>query len=224
MESIANGEQAVFAQRFFRTGPGDYGEGDLFLGIRVPDIRKLARDFRDISVEEIEALLASKWHEVRLLALVLLVNAYQRADAALRQRIFDAYMRNTARINNWDLVDVSAPQIVGAHLAKRGRSALRRLARSKSLWERRIAIVATQYFIRHGDLEDAFAIAEILLRDKHDLIHKASGWMLREAGKRNRDALIAFLEKHAATMPRTMLRYAIEHFPAPLRSRFMAQA
>ena len=154
----------------------------------------------------------------------MMVDGYERGDDRVRKSIFDAYIRNTPRINNWDLVDVSAARIVGPHVEKRRRSLLRRLARSKSLWERRIAIIATQHFIRAGELSDTFAIAEMLLDDDHDLIHKATGWTLREAGKRDRPALTAFLEKHAATMPRTMLRYAIEHFPAPLRRRFMERS
>ena len=207
--------------RFFRTGPGEYGEGDEFLGLKVPQIRKLAREFRALPLKEVEGLLKSKWHEARLLALVILVDQFERADERMRDAIFRLYLRSTKFINNWDLVDASAPHIVGAHI--KDRSLLTKLARSKSLWERRIAIVATQHFIRNHDLKDTFRLAKNLLDDKHDLIHKATGWMLREAGKRDRDALVAFLEEHATRMPRTMLRYAIEKFPPALRRRLMAK-
>ena len=221
LESLRDAERAHHHLRFFRTGPGQYGEGDLFLGITVPQIRELEREFRSLSIAELKQLLASKWHEARLLALVIMVRQYERGDAKLRDAIFDVYTRNTKRINNWDLVDASAAQIVGAHLSRGGRSLLTRFARSKLLWERRIAIIATQHFIRKGDLRDTFRIARLLLRDEHDLIHKAAGWMLREAGKRDRDALVAFLEKHAAEMPRTMLRYAIERFPEEKRRMYL---
>jgi 3-methyladenine DNA glycosylase AlkD len=223
LRALEDREQAKFDLRFFRTGPGDYGEGDLFLGIRVPQVRKLAREFSSLSLKGIEQLLASKWHEARLLALVIMVSQYKRADERVREAIFRAYLRNTHRINSWDLVDVSARDIVGEHLATSNRSLLTRLARSKSLWERRIAMVATHQFIRHGDLTETFRIAKILLRDEHDLIHKAAGWMLREAGKIDRAAEEAFLEKHGKQMPRTMLRYAIELFPEKLRRRFLAR-
>ncbi len=179
----------------------------------------LAKKFRALPLSEIEALLKSKWHEARLLALVILVDQFERADEKMRERIFRLYLRMTKYISNWDLVDASAPKIVGAHI--KDRSLLTKLARSKSLWERRIAIVATQHFIRNGDLKDTFRIAKMLLDDKHDLIHKATGWMLREAGKRDREMLIEFLEEHAARMPRTMLRYAIEKFPPKMRKNFM---
>ncbi len=221
LESLENGEQARFNQRFFRTGPGEYGEGDRFLGIRVPRIRNFAREFRSLPLTDVERLLASKWHEARLLALVIMVDQYERGDDQARAKIFRAYLRNTKRINNWDLVDVSAARIVGAQLMTKDRSLLTRLARSKSLWERRIAIIATQHFIRNGEIDDTFRIAALLLTDKHDLIHKATGWMLREAGKHDRAAEEAFLAKHCATMPRTMLRYAIELFPPQLRRRFL---
>lgn len=224
LEELRDAAQAQVHQRFFRTGPGDYGEGDRFLGIRVPATRKLAREFRSLSLPAIEKLLASKWHEARLLALIVLTHQFERGDDAARGAIYRLYLRNTKRINNWDLVDVSAPRIVGPYLEKRDRSVLTRLARSKSLWERRIAILATQHFIRKGELEDTFRIAEILIDDEHDLIHKAAGWMLREAGKRDRKAEEAFLAKHYATMPRTMLRYAIELFPPALRRRFLTNA
>lgn len=166
-------------------------------------------------------LLHSPWHEERLLALLILVGQYVSADARMRQTIHQLYLRNTKSINNWDLVDTSAPQIVGAHLEMRDRRVLRRLARSTSLWERRIAMIATYHFIKQGDFRDALAVAELLLNDDHDLIHKAAGWMLREVGKRDRRAAERFLRKHSRAMPRTMLRYAIEKFPQPLRRKYM---
>ena len=224
LRSLENREQARFNQRFFRTGPGEYGEGDLFLGLRVPQIRKLAREYSSLSLKGLETLLASKWHEARLLALVIMVDQYRRGDERLRDAIFRAYLRNTSRINSWDLVDASARDIVGAHLENSNRSLLTKLARSKLLWERRIAMIATHHFIRRGDLKDTLRIARMLLRDEHDLIHKAAGWMLREAAKMNRAAVETFLEEHATRMPRTMLRYAIERFPAKLRRRLMTLA
>ena len=199
---------------FFKTGPGEYGEGDRFLGLRVPDVRRVAREFRTLPLTDIRKLLASKWHEERLLALVILVHQYERGDNC--EAIYRLYLASTKHINNWDLVDVSAPRIVGAHLSDRDRAPLYRLARSKSLWERRIALLAA------GKFEDIYAIVEIVLNDSHDLIHKAAGWMLREAGKRDRAALEKFLQKHGRRMPRTMLRYAIERFPAALRKRYLA--
>jgi 3-methyladenine DNA glycosylase AlkD len=207
--------------RFFKCGPGQYGEGDAFLGIMVPMLRKLSRELTPIAAAEAFELLQSKWHEARILALMILVRKYERGDEATRDEIYLGYLRNTSRINNWDLVDVSAHAIVGAHLRERDRAPLYALAKSNSLWERRIAIISTQYFIRHNDFDDTLRIAEILLDDKHDLIHKATGWMLREVGKRDQPALERFLRKHAGRMPRTMLRYAIERFPEELRKRYM---
>ena len=223
LRALENREQAKHHLRFFRTGPGQYGEGDQFLGLRVPQIRTLAKEFAALPLKELEKLLASKWHEARLLALVIMVDQYERADERVRDAIFRAYIRNTHRINNWDLVDASARDIVGAHLEKGSRALLTRFARSKSLWERRIAMIATHHFIRRGDVRVTFRIAKLLLRDKHDLIHKAAGWMLREAGKIDRAAEEKFLEAHAADMPRTMLRYAIERFPAAERAGYLAR-
>lgn len=205
-----------------KTGPGQYAEGDRFLGVRVPDVRRIAREFRALSLDGARALLASKWHEERLLALVILTMQFAKASDSERKAIYNLYLASTDRINNWDLVDVSAPQIVGAYLLDRDRRPLYRLAKSKSLWERRIAILATQHFIRRGELDPTFAIAELLLRDRHDLIHKAVGWMLREAGLRDRSRLELFLDVHAPAMPRTMLRYSIERLPNDLRRRYMA--
>ncbi|HEX9107811.1 MAG TPA: DNA alkylation repair protein, partial [Longimicrobiales bacterium] len=208
-------------QRFFRTGPGEYGEGDVFLGVRVPQLRGLARRFRGLSLEDSLELLRSPLHEARFLAVVLLVESYRRGDAATRQRVFDAYLANTDRVNNWDLVDVSAPHVVGAHLLQGDSAVLDRLAASPSLWERRIAMLATFAFIRAGRLQEPLRIARLLLHDNHDLIHKAVGWMLRELGQRSRDAEEAFLAEHYRTMPRTALRYAIEKFPSERRRAFL---
>lgn len=215
--------RAAFTQGFFRTGPGEYGEGDRMVGLTVPQVRALAKEFRDLPLGEVETLLESPWHETRLLALIILTLQYARADDAARDRVFRLYLRRTDRINNWDLVDASAAQIVGAHLlATRTTAPLVKLARSQSLWERRIAMVATLQFIRSGEPRVACAIARLLLGDRHDLIHKATGWMLREVGKRDVAMLRAFLDRHAKEMPRTALRYAIERFTAAERKRYMA--
>ena len=223
LRDAGNPKDAVFLQRFFKTGPGQYGEGDHFLGIRVPATRALARQFADLPVADVEKLLHDKWHEARLLALVLLVGRYERGDDAERQRVYRLYLANTDRINNWDLVDLSAPSIVGAHLEHRSRSPLDKLAKSESLWERRIAIVATAWFIRLRQFDDTFRISTALLADKHDLIHKAVGWMLREVGKRDEGSLERYLDEHAKTMPRTALRYSLERLPPERRKHYMAR-
>ena len=222
LRAVANSERAAGSARYFKTGPGEYGEGDKFLGVTAPDLHRLAREFQSMSLKDVRRLLASGWHEERVLALLILVRQYERGDAGAKEKIYDAYLRATRHINNWDLVDCSAPQIVGGHLARKGRAPLRRLAKSSSLWERRIAIVATLHLIRLGEFDDTFRIAEMLLRDPHDLIHKATGWMLREAGKRDRRRLELFLDQHAAAMPRTMLRYALEHFPEAARRGYLS--
>jgi 3-methyladenine DNA glycosylase AlkD len=209
--------------RFFKCGPGEYGEGDAFLGVMVPPLRALSNRYKSVEVPEAVALLQSKWHEVRLLALMILVHKYEHGDEPEREAIYRAYLAHTNRINNWDLVDCSAHKIVGAHLRERDRSPLVALAKSESLWERRIAIIATLDFIRDDDFRDTLRIAEVLLGDRHDLIHKATGWMLREVGKRDQPVLERFLRKHSRLMPRTMLRYAIERFPPELRAKYMAK-
>ncbi|UCH76279.1 MAG: DNA alkylation repair protein [Rhodospirillales bacterium] len=208
-------------QRFFQTGPGEYGEGDLFAGLRVPQVRAFARAYRDISLDDMTAVLQSGYHEARFLALVLLADRFRRGDEAEQAEIYRRYLAHTRFINNWDLVDSSARHIVGAWLAQRDRAPLYRLARSADLWERRIAIIATQAFIRDHDFADTLKIAEMLRDDPHDLIHKAVGWMLREVGNRDRAAEEEFLERHCRQMPRTMLRYAIEKFPPTLRRRYL---
>jgi 3-methyladenine DNA glycosylase AlkD len=222
--ALATPERAKTNAWFFKTGPGQYGEGDIFAGLSVPQVRTLARKYRDLSLEDTEQLLHSQIHEERLLALMILVGRFKRAkrDAEARKQVYELYLANTAYINNWDLVDASAEHIVGAYLDGRANDVLSRLAASDSVWERRIAMISTFHSIKQGECSPALQIAEALLNDKHDLIHKATGWMLREAGKRcGRDLLQAFLDRHAETMPRTALRYAIEHFDPDLRRHYM---
>lgn len=208
---------------YFKTGPGEYAEGDKFIGLSVPSLRALAREHKTLSLRDATTLLKSAWHEERALALMILVRQYQRGDAETRAAIHALYLRHTKHINNWDLVDVSAEHIVGPHLPRGKRGLLGRLAKSKDLWERRIAILSTFHYIKAGEFDDALRIATMLLDDDEDLIHKATGWMLREIGNRDRGAEEAFLRKHATRMPRTMLRYAIEKFPEPLRRKYMAR-
>lgn len=221
LRSCASPEQAANLARFFKTGPGEYGEGDRFIGVKVPVIRKVAKEFKSLPVAEVESLLHSEIHEERLLSLVILVGQFEKADNATRKSIYDLYLVNTEHINNWDLVDLSAPKIVGHHLETRSRRPLYRLAKSASLWERRISIVATGWFIWRDDFADTLKIARKLLGDQEDLIHKAVGWMLREVGKRDETALVEFLNEHCQVMPRTMLRYAIEKFPEKKRQSYL---
>jgi 3-methyladenine DNA glycosylase AlkD len=223
LRSFADKERARNLQWFFKTGPGEYGAGDLFLGLRVPDVRLVARRFSSLPLEEVLNLLRSPLHEERLLSLFILVRRYEKGDETLRSRIYSLYMKEVRHINNWDLVDCSAPHIVGNHLMARSRKPLYRMARSRSLWKRRIAILATFFFIRRHDFPDALAIADILLQDSEDLIHKAVGWMLREVGNRNRALEESFLCERHAQMPRTMLRYAIEKFPEPDRKAYLGR-
>lgn len=222
LNHLTNPETAAFLQRFFKTGPGEYGEGDRFLGIRVPVLRKLAWQYQDIPLEECNNLLHSEYHEARLLALLILVRMYYNSDdEGVRDAIYRLYLDRTAYINNWDLVDSSAEHIVGHYLWERDRSALYDLAHSESLWERRIAIMSTFHFIKAGSFNETLRIAEILVSDSHDLIHKAVGWMLREIGKRDRAVAEGFLRQHYQQMPRTMLRYAIEKYPEALRQDYL---
>lgn len=221
LRACANEADALVYRRFFKTGPGEYGEGDRFLGVRVPATRRVAREYRTLPLPDTLTLLQSEFHEERLLALVLLTHQYRKGDPDDRTRIYRAYLDHTCFINNWDLVDVSAEHIVGAYLLNRSRQPLHTLARSKSLWERRIAILSTFHFIRNGDFDETLKIAKMLLSDPHDLIHKAVGWMLREVGKRNRAREDDFLGKHCRKMPRTMLRYAIEKHPEKMRRRYL---
>lgn len=222
LKALASPDVARSSARFFKTGPGEYGEGDIFIGIPVPTLRSVSRDFKGLPLEDIETLLRSPIHEHRHLALLILVLQVAKCDEAHRSAVFDFYLSNTRFINNWDLVDASAPQVVGGFLWNKPRKPLYDLTKSKSLWERRIAIVSTQHFIRQGDLADTLTISQRLLDDKEDLIHKASGWMLREAGKKDQEVLLAFLDQHASAMPRTMLRYAIERLPAELRQAYLS--
>jgi 3-methyladenine DNA glycosylase AlkD len=221
LNALASPEVAASSARFFKTGPGEYGEGDTFIGVRVPALRKLARECRALPLTEIEALLHSPVHEERLLALLVLVLGVGKCDDAHRKVVYEFYLGNTQHVNNWDLVDTSAPAIVGGYLRDKPRKPLVRLAKSASLWERRIAVVATQHFIRLDEFDDTLAISRLLLSDKEDLIHKATGWMLREVGDREDAALEAFLDEHGSAMPRTMLRYAIEHFPPEKRLAYL---
>jgi 3-methyladenine DNA glycosylase AlkD len=222
LQSIANPKDAAFLQRFFKTGEGEYGYGDVFLGIRVPQTRQIAKKHIDTPLPEIEKLLESEFHEARLLGLILMVIKRPKATSEQRKEFYELYLRRHDRINNWDLVDVSCTHLVGFHLMDKSKAPLDRLCRSKNFWERRTSIVATQAFIREGMLDDSYRIAEKLLDDPEDLIHKAVGWTLREAGKRNLDRLLAFLDQHAARMPRTMLRYAIEKLPEDLRQSYLS--
>ncbi len=222
LRALADPKVAAGATRFFKTGAGEYGHGDRFLGVSVPTQRRLAREFRGAGAPTAFALLRSPYHEQRHLALLLLVALFERADDALRRTIYDGYLGLVpSRINNWDLVDVSAPTIVGGYLAPRSHWPLYRLARSRSLWKRRVAIIATFHFIKQGSFDDTLAIAELLLDDREDLIHKATGWMLREVGNRDGASLRQFLRKHVTAMPRTTLRYAIEKLPAAERHAYL---
>jgi 3-methyladenine DNA glycosylase AlkD len=219
--ALANDATADAMRRFFKTGPGQYAEGDRFLGIKTDSLRQLAREFQSLPLDESKKLLCSELHEARMLALMILVRAFEKGDESTRQAIHELYLANVDRVNNWDLVDASAPTIVGGFLAERDRGPLTRLAGSASLWERRIAIVATYYFIRRDDFTDTLRLAGLLLGDREDLIHKAAGWMLREVGKRNEPVLEGFLAKHCRQMPRTMLRYAIERFDKTRRRKYL---
>jgi 3-methyladenine DNA glycosylase AlkD len=224
LESLADPRHAAILQRFFKTGPGEYGAGDRFRGIRVPVLRKTAKKYRYLSLGEIERLLLSAFHEDRLLALLILIHRYYQGDPALREEIHRFYWKHRRLINNWDLVDASAPHLVGHYLMDRSKDLLIRLAASRVLWERRMAIIATFHFIKQGDYDDTLRVACLLLGDQEDLIHKAVGWMLREVGKRDVAAAEAFLQAHYRKMPRTMLRYAIERLPEARRQAYLKGA
>ena len=221
VRALADPGRVAVLQGFFKTGKGEYAEGDQFIGVRVPQLRALCRECRGAGIGDAAPLLRSAIHEERLLALLLLVDAFKRADEAGKRAIYDFYLSNTRSINNWDLVDASAEHIVGGWLFERSKAPLTKLARSRDLWERRIAIVATFHFIRRGELDETFRIADLLMADPQDLIHKATGWMLREAGKRDGAALRRYLRRRHDKMPRTMLRYAIERFPEVERRRYL---
>jgi 3-methyladenine DNA glycosylase AlkD len=224
LESLKNPSQAKILQGFFKTGKGEYGEGDIFLGIKVPILRSVAKKYYHLALEELQTLLNSKIHEHRMVALFILISQYEKAEDEKKKKIYDFYLKNTKNINNWDLVDLSAPNIVGDYLLdkKKERSLLYRLAKSKLLWDRRIAILSTFAFIKNNEAKDTLAIAELLLKDEQDLMHKATGWMLREVGKRIGEAAEEeFLKKYYQTMPRTMLRYAIERFEERKKEFYM---
>ena len=221
LAALGDARVAESSRRFFKTGPGEYGEGDLFRGIRVPVLRGLAKEYQSIRLPEAERLLGSPFHEDRLLALLLLVRLYSRGDVAAREKIYHLYLKNTRFINNWDLVDSSAEHIVGAFLWDKSREPLRRLAKSANLWERRVAVMATFHFIKRGEAGETLAIARTMLSDREDLIHKAVGWMLREVGRRDPSAEEQFLKEHYRRMPRVMLRYAIERFPEEKRRQYL---
>jgi 3-methyladenine DNA glycosylase AlkD len=221
LQKLGNKKRAENSKRFFKTGSGEYGEGDIFLGIPVPELRKLSKAYCHIPLAAAETLLKSPIHEERLLALFILVLGYSKGDAKTQKRIYSLYLQNTKFVNNWDLVDASAHYIVGPFLMDKSKKPLYRLATSKSLWERRIAIMATFHFIRHNNFSETLNIAETLISDSEDLIHKAVGWMLREVGKRDLQIEEAFLKTRYMEMPRTMLRYAIEKFPATKRQRYL---
>jgi 3-methyladenine DNA glycosylase AlkD len=221
LRQFATKEKARVLQGFFKTGPGEYGEGDIFLGVVVPDIRRVAKEFQNMPLGEIKKILTSRHHEERLLALLMLVREFAQGDEALKKRIYGLYLRSTRYINNWDLVDVSAPNIIGTYLLDKSRKPLYVFAKSNDLWKRRIAILSTFTFIRQNDFDDTLRISKILLEDDHDLLHKAVGWMLREIGKRDLRAEERFLKQHYKKMPRTMLRYAIERFPEGKRRNYL---
>lgn len=221
LRGLADTKRAVNLQRFFKTGPGEYAEGDIFVGLAVPQVRMVATEAGNLQLSELQTLLRSPIHEERLLALFLLIRDFQKGSDDEKKRIFRLYLENSKYVNNWDLVDSSADKIIGGFLQDKPKAVLYRLARSGNLWERRMAILATFHYIKQGEFPESLKIAKMLLKDKHDLIHKAVGWMLREIGKRNQAIEEEFLKKHCRQMPRTMLRYAIEHFPAKLRQQYL---
>ena len=225
LSKLKNKEKAKLLSGFFKTGKGQYGEGDIFWGITVPEQRKIAKEFVGIPIAELNPLIESPVHECRLTALLILTYKFEFAtknkDSKVQRQIYNFYIKNTRYINNWDLVDVTAPRIVGAYLFDKDRSILYKLVHSKNLWEKRIAIISTYYFIKQKDFIDTIKIAETLLPDKHDLIHKAVGWMLREVGKMDEKVLHEFLKKYAKRMPRTALRYSIERLPVEFKKYYM---
>lgn len=221
LRKYSSQERAKSNLWFFKTGKGQYGEGDVFLGLTVPDTRKVAVKFTDLKLKDAEELLKSRYHEERLCALLLLVHNFNHGNEKTKKEIFDFYLRNTKRVNNWDLVDLSAHKIVGEYLFDKDRKILYELAKSSNLWEKRISIISTFYFISKNEFQDSLKISEMHLKDKHDLMHKAVGWMLREIGKRNLEVEENFLKKHYKKMPRTMLRYSIEKFPEEKRKKYL---
>ncbi|MBF1589182.1 MAG: DNA alkylation repair protein [Prevotella sp.] len=221
LQALSDAEKREIFPKFFKAGKGEYGEGDRFLGVTVPNIRAIAKLHKDISIEEIRELIQSEWHEVRLCALIIMVEKSKKKDEALCKELFNLYLSQTKRINNWDLVDLSCRFIIGEYLLDKSRDILYHLAQSPLLWDNRIAIVSTYAFIRKGQLEDTYALSDLMMQHPHDLMHKAIGWMLREAGKRNPERLYDYVMSHRADMPRTMLRYAIEKFSPKERAILM---
>ena len=221
LQALSDAEKREIFPKFFKAGKGEYGEGDRFLGVTVPNIRAIAKLHKDISIEEIRDLIQSEWHEVRLCALIIMVEKSKKKDEVLRKELFNLYLSQTERINNWDLVDLSCRFIIGEYLLDKSRDILYQLAQSSLLWDNRIAIVSTYAFIRKGQLEDTYALSDLMMQHPHDLMHKAIGWMLREAGKRNPERLYEYVMSHRADMPRTMLRYAIEKFSPKERTILM---
>ena len=224
LQALSDAEKREIFPKFFKAGKGEYGEGDRFLGVTVPNIRAIAKLHKDISIEEIRELIQSEWHEVRLCALIIMVEKSKKKVEALRKELFNLYLSQTKRINNWDLVDLSCRFIIGEYLLDKSRDILYQLAQSSLLWDNRIAIVSTYAFIRKGQLEDTYALSDLMMQHPHDLMHKAIGWMLREAGKRNPERLYDYVMSHRADMPRTMLRYAIEKFSPKERAILMKRA
>ena len=221
LQALSDAEKREIFPKFFKAGKGEYGEGDRFLGVTVPNIRAIAKLHKDISIEEIRELIQSEWHEVRLCALIIMVEKSKKKDEALCKELFNLYLSQTKQINNWDLVDLSCRFIIGEYLLDKSRDILYQLAQSSLLWDNRIAIVSTYAFIRKGQLEDTYVLSDIMMHHPHDLMHKAIGWMLRETGKRNPERLYDYVMNHRADMPRTMLRYAIEKFSPTERSVLM---
>lgn len=222
LKKLAQPEKIHIYQNFFKTGKGQYGEGDIFIGVTVPNTRNVANKFIDLKSTEIKKLLDSKIHEVRLLGFILIVLQFKKSkDDSIRKKLFDFYLKNKKQANNWDLVDLSAYFVIGAWLKDKDKKILFQLAKSKSIWDRRIAIISTLAFIRENDFKTTIKLSEILLKDNEDLMHKAVGWMLREVGKRDINILIKFLNQHSIKMPRTMLRYSIEKFPEKIRKHYL---
>ncbi len=221
LKKAANPEKAVLLARFFKTGKGEYGEGDIFWGITVPAQREIAKKYSDATLDDIRKLLSEPVHECRLTALLILVQQYSKGDDDVRKNIAGFYLANTEMINNWDLVDLTADKILGHYLMDKDRAILYKLAESTSIWEQRIAVISTHHFIKNMDFNDTLSLCEKLMDHKHDLIHKATGWMLREAGKKDLNVLTDFLDKHSKSMPRTMLRYAIEKLDDKQRKKYM---
>lgn len=221
LRALADRGKALTAAKYFKTGPGEYGDGDLFYGVRVPRVRELARQFNTLSLVGCVALLQSPYNEARLMALAILVRRFEKGDAATQEAVYTTFMAQRHRVNNWNLVDSSAPYIFGPYLLERDRTVLRKLAASPVMWDRRIAVLSTFAFIRANDLTETLQLCEMLLADEQDLMHKACGWMLRELGKRDEVALLSFIQSHYSAMPRTMLRYAIEKFDEPTRKALL---